>query len=208
MDDEMIKSALTLVEDEVKGFLVEHTPLGHAAKPIFALLKALIWHQWEPAVNEFELNLAEALEKYKAKDREYVARLQRSLRRGEASALATELVQAAARATTEERMKMLAAAAAGVLTPDLDSEMRSRVTRAVEQLEPSDVIALRRVSEAVARGENVQQVEGTPQNRIALVQSGCLNIAAGAGYRSLHEPTPLGAAVLKALEAWPRVPSS
>jgi len=102
---------------------------------------------------------------------------------------------------------MLAAAAAGVFTPDLDSEMRSRVSRAVEQLEPSDVIALRRVNEAFARGENVQQVEGTPQNRTALVQFGCLNIAAGAGYRSLHEPTPLGLGVLKALEDWPRVPA-
>jgi len=31
-------------------------------------------------------------------------------------------------------MKMLAAATAGVLTPDLDSEMKSRVARAVDQL--------------------------------------------------------------------------
>src|SRR2546423_1409851 len=138
----MIESALTLIEDGTKGFIVEET-LGSVLRPLFSLLKALVWNQWDPAVNEFRLNLAEAVEKHRAKDREYVERLQRSFSRGEARALATQLVQAAAQSTTEDRMRMLAAAAAGVLTPDLDSEMRSRVARAVEQLEPSDVIALR-----------------------------------------------------------------
>lgn len=42
------------------------------------------------------------------------------------------------------------------MADDLDSEMRSRVARAVEQLEPSDVIALREVSRAQA-GSVVQQ---------------------------------------------------
>jgi hypothetical protein len=175
-------------------------------EPAWALLKSVLLPNWGAARDAIQLNLQDAQDRRGAENKQHVARLVESLQHGEADALVTHLARAAAQATTEDRMRMLAAAAAGVLTPDLDSEMRSRVARAVEQLEPSDVIALRRVNEAFARGENVQQVEGTPQNRTTLVQFGCLNIAAGAGYRSLHEPTQLGLAVLKSLEFWPRVP--
>jgi len=126
----------------------------------------------------------------------------RSLQSGEADALITRLTREAAQATTEERMRMLAGAAAGVLTPDINSEMRSRVARAVEQLEPSDVVALREVSGYADSGHGIQYIAGTPQNGAALLQTGCLLAASGIGYRSKYEMTPLGSAVLHALQTW------
>ncbi len=200
---ELIESGSRLVVDAATGYVVEKA-LKPVLEPTWALVKSVLLPNWGPAVNAIRLNLQDAKDKRRAGNKEYAERLAESLQEGEANALVTHLARAAAQATTEDRMQMLAAAAAGVLTPDLDSEMRSRVARAVEQLEPSDVIALRVVREALSRGENVQQVAGVPQNRTALVQSGCLSIATGAGYRSLHEPTPLGFALLHALESWPR----
>ena len=198
-----IEMGTRLIVDAAAGYVVEKA-LKPVLEPTWNLLKSVLLPNWGPAVDEIRLNLQEAKAKRRADNLQHIARLAESLHAGEADALVTHLARAAAQATTDARMKMLAAAAAGILTPDLDSEMRSRVARAVEQLEPSDVIALRKVKEGVARGENVQQVEGTSQNRTALVQSGCLDVAAGAGYRSLHQPTPLGLGVLKALEDWPR----
>jgi hypothetical protein len=84
--------------------------------------------------------------------------------------------------------------------------MRSRVARAVAQLEPSDVIALRKVHQALSQRHTVQQVDGIPQNRTALLQAGCLLAAGGAGYGNKYEPTPVGFAVLTVLESWPRTP--
>ncbi len=115
-----------------------------------------------------------------------------------------EIFQAAARATTTSRMQMLAAAAVGVLIPDFDGEMRSRVARAVEQLEPSDVVALRRVKAAFDGGHSIQQVDGIPQNRIALLQTGCLLEHPEAGAVRRYEPTPVGFAILETLQLWPR----
>lgn len=46
-------------------------------------------------------------------------------------------------ALTEDHRSLLAAAAASVLRPDFETEMKSRVLRAVTVLEPSDVVHLR-----------------------------------------------------------------
>ena len=97
---------------------------------------------------------------------------------------------------------MLAAAAAGVLTPDLDSEMRSRVVRAVEQLEPSDVIVLRQ-AESTSPGQALKYLGAGPEARAALFSSGCLVLVGGGMALGQNvEVTPIGRAVLKTLEAW------
>ena len=177
-------------------------------RPAWEVLKSFL-PRWGPAVDAIQLNLMEAVEKHRAEDSQYVERFVRSLQRGEAHALVTYLARAAAQSTTEERMRMLAAAAAGVLTPDLSSEMRSRVARAVEQLEPSDVIALREVSGYAASGHGIQQIAGSPENGAALLQTGCLLAGpTGVGFRSKYEMTPLGRAVLHALETWTESPRS
>ena len=115
MDDQIIRTALTLIEDDAKAFVISQA-LEPGFKATFAILKSVLWPRWNEANDELRLNLGEAVERYKVQDREYVARLRRAIQRGEAQALATELVQAAAKATTDDRMKMLAAAAAGLLT--------------------------------------------------------------------------------------------
>jgi len=66
----------------------------------------------------------------------------------EVAAVVMRLFPEAVMATTALRRRMLAHALAGLLQPDLDSETRSRVTRAITQLEPGDVRELRKVDEA------------------------------------------------------------
>jgi hypothetical protein len=195
---ELIEFGSRLVFDAATGYVVEKA-LEPVFEPTWALVKSVLLPNWGPAVDEIRLNLQEAMDKRRGD----VARLVASLQQGEADALVTYLARAAAQATTEERMKMLAAAAAGVLTPDLDSEMRSRVARAVEQLEPSDVIALREV-QSVAVGTEIRQVAGTPDNRAALLQSGCLlGVPVGLpGVPNSFEMTAVGRAVLQTLELW------
>jgi len=187
---DLIDLGSMLVVDAVRGYVVEKM-LEPALRPAWAVIKSLLLPRWDPAIDAIRLNLQEAVDKRRAEDREFDRRVGASLQRGEEAALVTRLARAAAQATTDERMEMLAAAAAGILTPDLDSEMRSRVSRAVEELEPSDVIALRDVARTISAGKSVEQVPGVPENRIALLQAGCLLEAQGVGYRSKYEPTPV-----------------
>ena len=87
--------------------------------------------------------------------------------------------------------------------------MRSRAVRAVEQLEPSDVLALRATAVARDASANVLEVPGgSPETVIALQQAGCLLVTEGIGQRTKYEVTPVGRGVLAALGAWPRVPTA
>jgi len=61
-------------------------------------------------------------------------------------AIVRQLQEEARRAVTEERARMLAAASAGAFRPDLDVETKSRVMRALLELEPSDVASLREIA--------------------------------------------------------------
>ena len=146
------------------------------------------------------MRLNEAVKERHEKDAAYVEALKRSLQRGEADALATAFLRAAAQATTQERMKMLAAAAAGVFTPDMDSEMRSRVSRAIMQLEPSDVLELRRLIEPERRAGIYPAPLMTPE-REPLARAGCV-FDASASIGGGLQVTALGRAVLAALETW------
>ena len=102
-----------------------------------------------------------------------VEALERSLQEGEADALASAFVRTAAQATTRERMRMLAAAAGGVFTPALDSEMRSRVARALEQLEPSGTAALVAVVDLAER-EMAERLSAAQVEH--LQAAGCLSV--------------------------------
>ena len=110
-------------------------------------------------------------------------------------------MRAAAQATTEGRMKMLAAAAAGVFTPDLDSEMRSRVSRAIMEFEPSDVLELRRLMEADQRSGGSYVAGRMRLEWEPLERAGCIkNATMLAGHGILVND--LGRMVLTALESW------
>lgn len=190
-----------LVFDAATGFAVEKA-LEPVLQPAWSLLKSVLLPRWDPAVEAIRLNLAEAVEKRRAEDKEYDAKLVASLKRGEADALLTHLARAAAQATTDDRMEMLAAAVAGVLTPDLDSETRSRVARAIEQLEPTDAVSLRAVAK-IAKGLPIVGVNGGEASRAALVQAGALIVhVGGKSFAQVLEVTSLGLSILKALEHW------
>lgn len=198
---DLVQAGATLVFDATQAYVIEKA-LEPGLQALWTVAKSVLFPRWDAAVSEVQRKVADAFESARVGDAQFVERLRRSLQAGEGDALVTRLLRDAAQATTDDRMHMLAAAAAGVLTPDLDSEMRSRVTRALEQLEPSDVIALREVSRARALDEGVQQISGPPETTRALLQSGCVFRAEGVGYRSNYEVTPLGNSVLRALDLW------
>jgi len=198
---ELIQASATLVWDAAKGYVIEKA-LAPGLDSIWAHAKRILFPRWDAAFSEVQRNIADAFESAREGDAQFIDRLRRSFDTGEADALVTRLLRDAAQATTDERMLMLAAAAAGLLTPALDSEMRSRVARVLEQLEPSDVIGLREASAACALDHDVRQISGPPEATRALEQAGCLFHAEGIGYRSSYEVTPLGTAVLRALQAW------
>jgi hypothetical protein len=103
-------------------------------------------------------------------------------------------------------MRLLAQALAGLYTPDLDAEMRSRLSRAVVELEPSDILALRdalrmpeRFGSAAAGYPRVASIP--PDRRYeALVAAGCIadaNVMGGGVY-----VTALGHALAGVLISW------
>ncbi len=144
---------------------------------------------------------------HEEKDPEFAQKLAAALDEREARALFFRLTTDGAEATTVERMRMLAHALAGLYTPDLNIEMRSRVSRAVLALEPSDVAALREAM--VADDSRTRKVDGTifvlssltPSRAYeGLKAAGCIqddNETRGGLY-----VTELGRAVVKALELW------
>lgn len=207
------------VLDVGKGYVAERA-LEPVLEPTWQLLKSVLLPRWDPASDAVRLNLREHIQRERAKDEEFTVRLQRSLSSGEGEALLASFVTHAAQATTEERMHMLAAAAAGVFVPDLDSEMRSRVTRAVAQLEPADVIRLRGVAERRGLEGSSKSIDVTlGTSRGVLVASGCMAVlqedeelghrlaeAARRGstpkLRTHARVTIVGHAVLRALDEW------
>src|SRR5689334_5182 len=65
----------------------------------------------------------------------------------DAALLVFRLLDQATRSAGTERRRLMAQAAAGVYDPELSIEMKSRAERALEQIEPSDVLALRGLAE-------------------------------------------------------------
>jgi hypothetical protein len=193
-----------IIVDVAKGKLIE-VALEPVVRPIWEVLKKVTYPGWDRARREVQLNLQQATDEYRQKGKDAAEQLARTIDEGEAGALVCALLRAAAQATTEDRLKMLAAAAAGVLTPDLSAETRSRVARVLEQLEPSDVGALRKVADSTADDPGFRFI-GLPREsatRAVLLQTGCVILeAGGVGLAEAVRITDLGRAVLLALRRW------
>lgn len=213
-------SVTAIAVDLAKGTVLEKLR-DKAIAPVWEVLRPLLYPWWDEALHEVRLRLGEAIEQARAEDAEFVDRLARTLERGEADALVTALLRSAAQATTEARMKMLSAAAAGVFVPDLNSEMRSRVARAVAQLEPSDISELAGLVKLSDRFRNrprflISSRRGRDGSRdssfASLVAAGCLLVdeqepafsrVGGKAERSIQTlVTATGYAVVRALRAW------
>ncbi len=91
----------------------------------------------QDAVLEIERAFRRHLAEHEARDPGYAEKVRAAIDDREARALFYRLGIEAAHATTAKRMRLLAHALAGLYTPDVDAEMRSRVSRAVVELEPS-----------------------------------------------------------------------
>jgi len=107
-------------------------------------------------------------------------------------------------ATTKERTRLLCAALAGSLNPDFDTELKSRITRAILELEPSDVVLLRRLTTSGTYDIPDQQVEREAQySHDALNRAGCLDFSEG-GYGGGRQTrvTQLGRDLVRYLAAW------
>ena len=128
------------------------------------------------------------------------SRLASALDEREAQALFIRLLPEVALATTQERMRLLAHALAGLHRPDLASEMRSRVTRAIMQLEPSDVVELRKL-DAAERSPGTHPAPMMTPEREPLIVAGCvLDRSMFAG--NTLSVSRLGRALLSTLETW------
>jgi hypothetical protein len=160
----------------------------------------------------FELVLAfeRHLRLHESRDAEFREQLREKVTEREIGALFPKLLREATEASTRERMRMLCAALAGMWRPDLEAEMRSRVARAVMELEPSDVLALRRVLSAptmAVSDTDVLRADATRSGVVrhaveyeGLLRAGCVadaNVYGGGVYI-----TQLGRATAMALEAW------
>lgn len=120
----------------------------------------------------------------------------------EATALVVRLLPEAAAATTQERRRLLTSALAGLFKPDLSSEMRSRVSRAVMQLEPSDVVELRELDKAY-RTPGVTPATMMTTEREPLLLAGCIvDESRTVGGRGVY-PSKVGLALLATLANWP-----
>lgn len=138
----------------------------------------------------------------------------------------------AQRSPREGRRKMLAAAAAGSVRPDIDAEMKSRAERALAVLEPSDIAVLRDFVSKVSSEEEAAKhfagwsdiraywAERPTLSRISLEQTGCILIkmefrkGSSPPSRTMYSPpsmdtfihpTPLATAILTILETYQAV---
>lgn len=103
----------------------------------------------------------------------------RALDYEEVVTLVQQFLDQAMKAPGVERRSMLSAAAAGSFRPDLKLETKSRVARVIEQLEPSDVLALRRLAGQEKRAQTWDEVAFAVEdeafiNRSTLLRVGCL----------------------------------
>lgn len=76
-----------------------------------------------------------------------IAQLANSVTEEEAAAMTGRLIREAVFSATQDRRRLMAAAMAGTFSPDFEVEQKSRITRAIAQLEPSDIVALRDVAQ-------------------------------------------------------------
>jgi len=152
---------------------------------------------------------------HEARDTHFAERLIAAMDEREARAPFYRLGTEDAQATTKERMRMLAHALANLYTPDLDAERRSRVSRAILALEPSDARALRSIVD-LSPDEITRRLPGAAVE--SLVAAGCLAVPYSSALGSpLEEQEPVdrytqvtvvGRDVVAALAAWQPSPTA
>ncbi len=103
------------------------------------------------AAFEFTLAFERHVRDQETRDAEFRSKLREKVTEREVCALFPALLRAASDSSTRERMRMLCAALAGLWRPDLEAEMRSRIGRAILELEPSDVLYLRTLAQDEGR---------------------------------------------------------
>ncbi|MCC6665008.1 MAG: hypothetical protein IT375_14750 [Polyangiaceae bacterium] len=114
----------------------------------------------------------------------------------------------AAREAIDERRRMLAHAAAGIVDPDLPVERKARVERTLRELDPIDVRALYGIHLAV-RSARYGALFSVPSGDV-LVASGCVRIGTsaggfgGGGASHSADVTQLGHDVLRVLRSYVR----
>lgn len=152
-----------------------------------------------------EAALQRFLAEYAAQHDAILARLNEAASVREVRALFALLMSEASRSVTLERVQMLCAALAGSLTPDLDAEMKSRVARALTELEPSDVLLLRRFTADESNRIHVYFQTPGP-SALALERTGCLYLhpPPTIGLRGVprREVTALGIALVSFVSLW------
>jgi hypothetical protein len=148
----------------------------------------------------FELGLAfeRHVKEQEKRDAGFREKLREKVTAREAGALFSSLLREAAESSTRERMRMMCAVLAGVWRPDLDAELRSRVARAVLDLEPSDVLYLRALAADEGRPGVVLRLG--PQGEW-LVRAGCVLDESGRVGGAVRI-TDVGHALLAAVATW------
>lgn len=152
------------------------------------------------AAFEFTLAFERHVRDQEARDALFAAKLRERVTEREVATLFPSLLRAAAESSTRERMRMLCAALAGIWRPDLEAELRSRVGRAVLELEPSDVRRLRELIPANP-SERMRSIH-VERDGEWLVRAGCLgDDSLRAGGRGIYV-TAVGHALLESLSTW------
>jgi len=118
----------------------------------------------------------------------------------EAARLIFRVLPEVAAELVAERRRMLAAALAGLLRFDMEAVIRSKVSRVIMQLEPTEVLELRKLVEDWNTPERKDVTRPSPE-RFALLYAGCVAYTQGSEPRSFWV-TDLGKAVLATLREW------
>lgn len=137
--------------------------------------------------------------------------------------LVEQFFEQAMKSPLRERRSMLAAAAASSFRPDVTTEVKSRASRVIDQLEPSDVAALRRLVQVRDVAQLRSEFDGAMTDEpwistSTLLRVGCLAErpfleeresdyppraqARPPRLRMLTDITPLGREVLRLLETY------
>lgn len=116
---------------------------------------------------------------------------------------------AAMGALSKAHRSLYAAAVANVLRPDFDVETKSRVLRAIHQLEPGDVVHLRTLGAEVSDiGAATERIYRRAELLSSKAPAAVLEVFREAALEGAHcltdrgHITPLGREVVRFLEAW------
>lgn len=151
------------------------------------------------AAFEFTLAFERHCREQEARNASFAEELKQRVTEREVCALFPVLLRAAVESTTRERMRMLCAALAGLWRPDFTAELRSRVSRTVLELEPSDLLLLRSLEADEREPRAMLRLDERAE---WLVRTGCVldpNGRIGAPRASV---TALGHSVLEAVSTW------